>query len=135
MTKSEMFKKAHEIARNTKEAAGSYRIAFACALKDLYAGMVEISIEEKLEAAGTEIWENYGYKRIYLNAEIVMNLGFKKESDGKWYKNDARINSGNMNAMISRGFFDCISKTWNFSKCGLGGFSSASDKEAFIANV
>lgn len=135
MTKSEMFKKAHEIARSTKEIAGSYKIAFSCALKDLHAGVMESTVEQKLEAAGAEIWENYGYKRIYLNAEIIINLGFKKASDGKWYKGDARINSSNMNAMISRGFFDCQRKCWNFSKCGMGGFASKDDQNSFVANV
>lgn len=38
MTKSELFKRAHIIARMTKEAAGSYQIAFQCALKAVYAG-------------------------------------------------------------------------------------------------
>lgn len=37
MTKSDLFKAAHKIARETKEDAGSYRIAFSCALKRLYA--------------------------------------------------------------------------------------------------
>lgn len=33
MTKSEIFKKAHEIARNTKHIVGSYAIAFSISLK------------------------------------------------------------------------------------------------------
>ena len=45
MTKSELFKAAHKIARETKAIAGSYRIAFSCALKALYAGIA--SVEEK----------------------------------------------------------------------------------------
>lgn len=39
MTKSELFKRAHIIARMTKEAAGSYQIAFKCALKAMYTGI------------------------------------------------------------------------------------------------
>jgi hypothetical protein len=38
MTKSELFKRAHIIARMTVKAAGSYQIAFSCALKAVYAG-------------------------------------------------------------------------------------------------
>ena len=134
MTRSEMFKKAHEIARNTKEAAGSYRIAFACALKDIYAGMVEMSIEEKLEAAGAYIWERDEHKRAYLNIETIENLGFKKESSGKWSKNGACISSRNMDSIISRAFFDCIAKEWNFSRCN-GGFSTAADRKSFVENA
>ena len=47
MTKSELFKAAHKIARETKAIAGSYRIAFSCALRDLYAGVASMNEKEK----------------------------------------------------------------------------------------
>ena len=43
MTKSELFKAAHKIAREIKAIAGSYRIAFSCALRDLYAGVASMN--------------------------------------------------------------------------------------------
>lgn len=118
MTKSEMFKKAHKIARETKEIAGSYRIAFACALKDIHSGLYsEKTVEEKLVEIGASIWENYGYKRIYLNEEIVLGMGFKKVSSGKWIKGEDCITSCDMKSIIARAYYDCDEESWNFSKC------------------
>lgn len=48
MTKSAIFKKAHIIARMTAKQAGSYRIAFSVALKDIYAGVYNVSFEQML---------------------------------------------------------------------------------------
>lgn len=62
MTKSELFKAAHKIARETKDVAGSYRIAFACALKDLYAGVVSVE-EEKTPAE--KAWEHFSQGKVY----------------------------------------------------------------------
>ena len=49
MTKSELFKAAHKIARETKAIAGSYRIAFSCALRDLYAGVANMNEQTSKE--------------------------------------------------------------------------------------
>lgn len=56
MTKSDLFKAAHKIARETKAIAGSYRIAFACALKDLYAG---IAAAEEAKSAFQIAFEHF----------------------------------------------------------------------------
>lgn len=70
MTKSEMFKKAHKIARVTKEIAGSYRIAFACALKDLYAGLVTMvkTLEECAEILAYAQKERETVKKYTVNS-------------------------------------------------------------------
>lgn len=61
MTKSQMFKKAHEIARATKAIVGDYRIAFSIALKDIYSGRIEMEekseLTKKVEALVSEINE------------------------------------------------------------------------------
>ena len=53
MTKSELFKAAHKIARKTKAIAGSYRIAFSCALRDLYAGVASMNENPSKETEAT----------------------------------------------------------------------------------
>lgn len=54
MTKSELFKAAHKIARETKAIAGSYRIAFSCALRDLYAGVASMNEKSSEEKEATD---------------------------------------------------------------------------------
>lgn len=54
MTKSELFKAAHKIARETKAIAGSYRIAFSCALRDLYAGVASMNENPSKEKEATD---------------------------------------------------------------------------------
>lgn len=126
MTKSDLFKAAHKIARQTKEAAGSYRIAFACALRDLYAGVASIkkSVIEILEDAGCEHWERGEMDRIYINrnAEAVRAaVGYKQYSNGKWYRNDedcdTMITSAAMQMICGRAFYDCKALAWDFSNC------------------
>lgn len=135
MTRSEIFSKAHEIAKQNRERFITYRASLSAALKSVYASLKkEKSIEEKLVEAGANIWEKGEYKRAYLSAETVENLGFVKHTNGKWYKNDACINSNNMNSIINRAFFDCRTKMWNFSKCN-NGFSTEADQTAFVENA
>lgn len=51
MTKSEIFKAAHKLAKETKDFAGSYRVAFSQALKTLYKKDELQSIVNKLAKA------------------------------------------------------------------------------------
>ena len=134
MTRSEIFANAHEIAKQTRERFVTYRAAFSAALKSVYASLKEKSIEKTLVEAGANIWEKGEHKRAYLNIETIENLGFKKESNGKWSKNDAYISSRNMDSIINRAFFDCVAKAWNFSRCN-NGFNTAADQAAFITNI
>lgn len=87
MTKSELFTAAHKIARQTKEAAGSYRIAFACALKDLYKGIATMTEKTNAEKCFDHFAEcNKVYTRkdgtqcIYLRAyELLTDCSRKEE--------------------------------------------------------
>lgn len=89
MTKSELFKAAHKIAKETKEIAGSYRIAFACALKDLYAGIAAAPAKSAEEKAFEHFAEEYkvytrrdGSEVIYVKAwEILSDLSKKEQRD------------------------------------------------------
>ena len=86
MTKSDLFKTAHKIARLTKTIAGSYHIAFSAALKGLYAGEYSVSFEKMLaevrgilECAGAN-WHLCRDLRsyvVYLN-DAAMKLGYEK---------------------------------------------------------
>lgn len=89
MTKQELFLKAHQIAKLTRYSAGSYKIAFICALRDLY-------------------------KHIHNNEKIVSCLGeaIIFEKNGKLFteNNDyiiGRVNSidGNVEIRKVRGFW------------------------------
>lgn len=86
MTKSDLFKAAHKIARQTKEAAGSYRIAFACALKDLYAGIVSAETKSAEQLAFEYFAEEYkvytrrdGSEVIYVKAWEILDDCSKRE--------------------------------------------------------
>ncbi|KAB8312942.1 hypothetical protein EH228_04495 [Erwinia endophytica] len=68
MTKSEIFKTAHEIAKSTNAVVGCYQIAFSLALKSVYASLTQ-TMEEKLIDMGMHVWEKGDYRRIYIKAE------------------------------------------------------------------
>lgn len=121
MTKSDLFKAAHKIARETKAIAGSYRIAFACALKDLYAGMsmTEKSTAEKLEELGIDVWECGDMKRYYINdenLEAVFGLEIDRYKSGNIFS--ARLNgegiSNNCAAKLigMKIYFDAAKSAW-----------------------
>lgn len=80
MTKSELFKKAHAIARNTVKAVGNYMVAFKLALIELYQSLKAPvkTLEQKLIDLGASVWENYGHRRIYMNPELIESVfGFR----------------------------------------------------------
>lgn len=67
MTKRELFKKAHEIARTF---TGDYRARFALALKLIRegAGKMEEKLEQPESVSRIRVWEKYGKKRVYFTA-------------------------------------------------------------------
>lgn len=85
MTKSELFKRAHIIARMTVKAAGSYQIAFSCALKAVYAGTYskfETMLNDMrsiLTAAGANwyLCNNMRDHVVYFN-QVAASLGYDK---------------------------------------------------------
>lgn len=88
MTKSELFKRAHKIARLTKEAAGSYQIAFSVALRALYAGKfcdfgsMLNSLKGILECAGANwhLCRDYRSYVVYMN-NAAAKLGYDHADD------------------------------------------------------
>ena len=70
MTKSELFKTAHTIARKTVKAVGNYMVAFKLALINLYKGISmdkNKCVETLLLKEGFETWEKNGMRRIYID--------------------------------------------------------------------
>lgn len=88
MTKSELFKRAHIIARMTVNAAGSYQIAFSCALKAVYAGEYSnfgkmINDMRSIFTAAGANWHLCRDLRthvIYFN-DVAKTLGYDKADD------------------------------------------------------
>ena len=120
MTKSEIFTKAHAIARKTVSTVGDYIIAFRLALKSVYTSME--NTEQKLVDAGLYVWENYGKKRIYINGFADMMKAFPELSisfyktgnvSSAYYKGE-KISNGKAKKLIPAGkaFYDCISDEW-----------------------
>ena len=76
MTKSELFKKAHEMTRTTiAKFGGNYLVTFAQALKELYKKATEIECfrikgwfvlknEDKFETEAGELYTSFGKKDI-----------------------------------------------------------------------
>jgi hypothetical protein len=108
MTKSDLFKAAHKIARETKAIAGSYRIAFACALKDLYAGVITMkqkSAEQLAFEHFAELNSVYtskdGTARVYIRATELLNDCSKAEARCSIII--ARFADGSVEAAFDRG--------------------------------
>ena len=68
MTKSELFKAAHKLAKSVMQAGDNYRVTFGLAIKAILSQTTN-SIVDTLLAMGLKVWENYGKKRIYMNAD------------------------------------------------------------------
>lgn len=82
MTKSELFKSAHKIARKTVLEVGNYMIAFSLALKEGYAKMKtesEISIKDKIIALGGKEWKKDSMHRVYISCAILNILREEKD--------------------------------------------------------
>ena len=68
MTKSELFKAAHKLAKSVIQGGDNYRVTFGLAIKAILSQTTN-SIVDTLLAMGLKVWENYGKKRIYMNAD------------------------------------------------------------------
>lgn len=76
MTNSEIFKRAHAIAKATRAIVGDYRIAFSLALKDIYNTITKKVLTMKAEYI----------KRTKLNWPALWNdLGMERDSADRWY--------------------------------------------------
>ena len=78
MTKSELFKKAHAIAKATVKAVGNYSIAFKLALKEVYFEEISLSVKERMENSGTltaSQWQEVNLDPSLIRSSVVNALG------------------------------------------------------------
>jgi len=81
MTKSEIFRKAHQMTRAALQVGDDYRVTFAAALKSLLS--TELTIVEQLEAMGGKVWEKAGMRRVYFNdAAALIGLSYSTYKTG-----------------------------------------------------
>lgn len=68
MNKSNLFKAAHKLTKQVIQKGDSYRATFGACIKAIKEGFVMNlkSIAEQLIEAGAKVWENHGFKRIYM---------------------------------------------------------------------
>lgn len=94
MTNSELFTKAHKIARNTVKFVGNYMIAFSLALKEVYKMTVK-TLEEKAIELGGNVWEKNGMRRVYITLSMFNELTNSacrlNESKNKFYVENNQI--------------------------------------------
>lgn len=120
MTHSEIFRTAHQIARETKAIAGSYRIAFSCALRKVYAELRHPkTTAEKLEALGISAWERGDMKRYYLDdehLEAVFGLWIDRYKTGNICSaslNGEGISNAAAGRLIGQKiYFDAVTEKW-----------------------
>ena len=86
MTKSELFKAAHKLAKSVIQVGDNYSATFALCLKAVFAQSKETSIVDKLIAAGGKVWEKSGLSRIYLSQEIADKCDFGIRFNDKKHK-------------------------------------------------
>lgn len=119
MTKSEMFKKAHKIARDTVSVVGNYMIAFSMALKAIYMEISKMvaTTEQVLIDLGLSVWEKNSTRRIYINSdrsEDVFGLQITKYRTGNISSanlNGERISNSKASKLLSSPtYFDCTTQ-------------------------
>jgi len=113
MTKSEIFKKAHAIAKSTNAVVGCYQIAFSLALKSVYESLSQ-TMEDRLVELGMYVWEKGANRRIYIKAhhyETVFGLKVQHYKTGNIKSatlNGQEIsNNKAYNLCSTASYFDC----------------------------
>ena len=68
MNKSELFKAAHKLAKSVIKSGDNYRVTFGAAIKAILEGLVMTtkSIADQILEVGGKVWEQHGFKRIYM---------------------------------------------------------------------
>lgn len=85
-TQREIMSLAHQIARETKDAAGSYRIALSCALKDIYEGLYDM--DEKFYSIAEWIRNQKGISALAFSSRQIVKSSDKAvciRIACKWY--------------------------------------------------
>lgn len=94
MNNSEMFKKAHKIARETVEVVGNYSIAFKLALKQVWAVVKasekEIDYHKMAELGNSLIYgaRSQGYRSESLAVPVAERRAADKIFGHYWYHDD-----------------------------------------------
>lgn len=104
MNKSQLFKKAHQIAKSIVAVVGNYSVAFSVALKEVYAESSK-SVTDKLIKAGGKVWSKGDMNRIYLNMKLVqalgLNINFNDKKHKLYYDVDAQVFGGSSKCFVS----------------------------------
>ena len=84
MTKSEIFKAAHAMARKVVAIVGDYMVAFSYSLKEVYKNMnaknlTMAELAEKALELGATKWEKGTMSRIYINSDKMFGDVFGLE--------------------------------------------------------
>lgn len=117
--KSNLFKKAHEMAKALKAETGmDYRTCFSISLKKAWTMMkANETIESKLVSMGFKVWEKYGKRRIYVNIEDFTKVtDFSLNVDGQFTYRGYRLSPKLMSSLARiRLYFDCDAQRWEAS--------------------
>lgn len=109
MTKSELFKAAHALAKQAVQPGDHYGTTFGAALKSLVAKPLDM--EEALTKIGGRLWEKGGMRRIYFNdLEQWMGLTISRYNTGNI--SGARINGERISNSQARRMLNGIDKLW-----------------------
>lgn len=109
MTKSELFKAAHALAKQVIQPGDHYGTTFGAALKSLLAKPVDM--EEALTKIGGRLWEKGGMRRIYFNdLEQWMGLTISRYNTGNI--SGARVNGERISNSQARKMLNSIDKLW-----------------------
>ena len=93
MNKSQIFKKAHELAKSVHVAGDCYRVTFGAALKIVIAeSKAPKSAKQLFLDLGGKEWVKEGFDRVYVTAKIF---------------NDIIGNGCNLSDRNNKFFFDC----------------------------
>lgn len=104
MTKSELFKAAHKIARETKEIAGSYKIAFSCALKDLYAGVANMN-ETNLESLAMALAKAEKSRETEGNTKAACKAVVNADKAFKAFVEENNVSRGTKREALANAFY------------------------------
>lgn len=119
MTKADLFRTAHEMAKELKANSGmDYRTCFSISLKKAWTMMkANETIESKLVSMGFKVWEKYGKRRIYVNIEDFEKVtDFGCNERGQFTYRGYRLSPNLMKSLSRiRLYFDCDAQRWEAS--------------------
>jgi hypothetical protein len=88
MTKSQIFKKAHELAKSVHVAGDCYRVTFGAALKIAFA---ESKAPKTVVKVSMNAWKKGGNHRLYAKVLNVVDARFGTTFDDVCYNKDSKV--------------------------------------------